>query len=139
MCKHGGTRQKLIRIGALFSALVLTTFATASCAGVEPDDTYDKVEDFRAALDSEGFSCEVLLTQHEFDGYGESASCAEGHSIIVWDRELPTGMQDLSEGEIGTTQHLRGENWDVSSSNSALLDDMQETVGGERTARGLEY
>lgn len=139
MCKHGGMRQKLTRIGALFSALVLTTFATASCAGVEPDDTYDNVGDFRSALESEGFSCEVLQTQHEFDGYGESTSCAEGHSIIVWDRDLPTGMQDLRDGEIGTTQHLRGGNWDVSSSNSALLDDMQEAFGGERTARGFKY
>ncbi|WP_192590197.1 hypothetical protein [Nesterenkonia halotolerans] len=132
-------RQKTIRTGALFSVLVLTNFATTSCGGVEPDDTYDNIEDLRVALDSGGFSCEVLQTQHEFDGYGESMSCAEGHSIIVWDRDLPTGMQDLSEGEIGTTRHLRGENWDVSSSNSALLNDMQETVGGERTSRGFKH
>ncbi|WP_218219676.1 hypothetical protein [Nesterenkonia sp. Act20] len=137
--KHEGMRQTLIRTGALFSAVVLTTFSTTSCGSVEPDDTYDSVEDFRSALDSGGFSCEILQTKHEFDGYGESMSCAEGHSIIVWDGDLPTGMQDLGDGDVGTTQHLRGENWDVSSSNSALLNDMQETVGGERTARGFKY
>lgn len=109
-----------------------------ACGGVEPDDQYDSVQDLQSALESEGFDCDVRTTNHEFDGYGESISCAEGHTLTVWDQDLPTGMEDLAEGDVGNGQRLRGENWDVASSNNALLDDMRNSLGGERTSRGFQ-
>ena len=119
-------------------ALAVAVPLLGACGGGEPDDQYDSVDDLQSALESEGFGCDALGTSHEFDGYGESMACAEGHTLTVWDLDLPTGMEELSEGRIGGTQRLRGENWDVASSNNALLNDMQQSLGGERTSRGFQ-
>ncbi len=130
-CMNISTQHSTVRAIPVAGVALLI----ASCGGASSDDHYSSAEDFRAAMEEEGFPCEEVATSNELNGYGESLRCEEGHVLTVWEENLPDYVE--TNGEITDTHHLRSGTWEVASGNREQLEAMQDVFGGELTAERL--
>ena len=118
--------------------LVVTTLLVTACGGVTADDQYQSAEGLHSALQSAGIECEEVYAAEAFDGYGDEVRCREGYLLRVWDADLPDDMPDPgTSGDLGTSPHLRGQNWDISYDDTEFLEQAQQSLGGELTIRRL--
>lgn len=109
--------------------------AVTACGGVESDGHYESADELRSAMESEGYRCAESRTDPVLEGHGEEMQCEEGHSVVVWEADLPEYVDDPTAlFAVGLTErhYLTNETWAVVSGNGEMLDDMQETFGGNR-------
>lgn len=120
------------------AALCIVLPLVSSCSDDVEDRTFDNAEELRSAIEEEGHDCQAFDSQGSGQT-GEVIICTEGHTLTVWDAEFEDDDESSSSDDNDTENsegqnNLRGENWNVMSDDEELLDDLEQSFGGERTS-----
>lgn len=112
-----------------------------TACGSGDNTTFESVDDLRSDVESADYECGEVNRrpiQSDMDDGFEEILCTEGYLLTVWDEDFEPDTQSAAtdtfvreQEEQGLIEHLRGENWHVTSVDGDMLEDLQQRFGGE--------